>query len=105
MFTEALQGEYGNRGLQAMTLCPGGTASNFAGVAGNQSTKDAFDNMDTPEFVAETGLEAFLKGDLYVITGQSNKRIALLPRLLTRKRVLKIAGETWKKRLDSAGLT
>ena len=98
LFTEALQGEYGDRGIKAMTLCPGGTASNFAAVAQPNSKID-FGNYDTPEFVAETGLEAFLKGDLYVITGRRNKRIAILPRILSRKRVLKIVGNAWKKQL------
>lgn len=96
LFTEALQGEYGGRGLSFMTLCPGGTASNFAAVA-NPSVKRQATDFDTPEFVAETGLEAFLKGELYVITGSKNKRIAFLPRILSRKRVLKMVGDTWKK--------
>ena len=36
MLTEALHGEYNQHGLQAMTLCPGGTASNFAAVTGGK---------------------------------------------------------------------
>jgi short-subunit dehydrogenase len=98
MFTDALQGEYGQRGLSMMTLCPGGTDSNFATVAGPDVKRNAAD-YDTPEFVAETGLAAFLRGDLYVITGSRNKTVALLPRILSRKRVLKIVGDTWKKRI------
>lgn len=98
LFTEALQGEYGDRGLSIMTLCPGGTDSNFGTVANPDVKRDIAD-YDTPEFVAETGLEAFLKGQLYVITGNKNKTVALLPRILSRKRVLKIIGDTWKKRI------
>lgn len=96
LFTEALQGEYGDRGLSFMTLCPGGTESNFATVA-NPNIKTTNGFRDTPEFVAETGLDAFLRGDLYVITGNNNKRVAILPRFLSRKAVLKIVGDTWKK--------
>ncbi len=96
MFTEALQGEYGERGLQCMTLCPGGTASNFAAVA-NPNIKITSGFRDTPEFVAETGLKAFLKGDLYVITGASNKRVTILPRLFSRKAALKMVTTIWKK--------
>jgi uncharacterized protein len=96
LFTEALQGEYGGQGLSFMTLCPGGTDSNFAAVA-NPNVKRKATDYDTPEFVAETGLEAFLKGELYVITGSKNKRIAFLPRILSRKRVLKMVGDNWKK--------
>lgn len=98
LFTEALQGEYGHRGLRIMTLCPGGTDTNFATVA-NPNIKRNVTDFDTPEFVAEAGLEAFLKGKLYVITGSRNKMTAFLPRILSRKRVLKIVGDTWKKRI------
>lgn len=98
MFTEALQGEYGARGLQCMTLCPGGTASNFAHVA-NPDIKVASGFSDTAEFVAEIGLDAFLKGDLYVVPGSRNKQVAFLPRLFSRKAVLKIIGDNWKKSL------
>jgi uncharacterized protein len=101
-FTEALQGEYGGRGLSFMTLCPGGTESNFAAVAGSDLNLKSNSVKDTPEFVAETGLEAFVKGDLYVITGNQNKRMALLPRLLSRKSVLKLVGEGWKKTIGRA---
>lgn len=102
LFTEALQGEYGDRGLQCMTLCPGGTDSNFAKVANPNVVLKETDFRDTPEFVAETGLNAFLKGDLYVITGAQNKRVAILPRLLSRKTVLKIVTDTWKKTIGRA---
>ena len=97
MFTEALQGEYGSRGISCMTLCPGGTESSFAAVAGSSLNLNSKSVKDTPEFVAETGLEAFLKGELYVITGSRNQRMALLPRLLSRKRVLKMVGDSWRK--------
>lgn len=96
MFTEALQGEYGERGLQCMTLCPGGTATNFATVA-NPDVKIKAGFADTPEFVAETGLNAFIKGDLYVVTGNQNKQVAFLPRLLPRKNVLKLVRDSWRK--------
>ncbi|WP_372371139.1 SDR family NAD(P)-dependent oxidoreductase [Candidatus Uabimicrobium sp. HlEnr_7] len=100
-FTEALQGEYGDRGLSVMTLCPGGTNSNFAAVA-NPNLKQIFANKDTPEFVAEMGLEAFLKGKLYVITGKGNKKVALLPRILSRQKVLEIVGASWKKTIGKS---
>lgn len=102
LFTEALQGEYGERGVQCMTLCPGGTESNFATVANPQVKLQASAFRDTPEFVAETGIKAFLKGNLYVITGNQNKQAAILPRLLSRKLVLKLVGDTWKKTIGHA---
>jgi short-subunit dehydrogenase len=102
MFTEALQGEYGDRGIQCMTLCPGGTDSNFAAVANPAVKLKAGDFKDMPEFVAETGIDAFIKGNLYVITGNRNKIIGVLPRVLSRKRVLKMVGENWKKTIGRA---
>lgn len=101
-FTEALQGEYGDRGLSFMTLCPGGTDSNFATVAGSHANLKSNSIKDTPEFIAETGLDAFLKGELYVITGKQNQRIALLPRILSRKSVLKMVGDNWKRTIGRA---
>lgn len=101
VFTEALHGEYNERGLQAMTLCPGGTASKFASVAGHGIKYDS-SKSDSPEIVAETGLQAFLDGKLYVITGKGNKKIAILPRILSRKKTLKIVGTAWKKVLGLA---
>ena len=97
MFTEALQGEYGDRGLQAMTLCPGGTASNFASVA--SSEYDFQNNTDTPEFVAETGIQAFLDGKLAVITGRNNQIAGILPRFLPRRTVMNMVGNTFKQRI------
>lgn len=100
-FTEALQGEYGTRGVRCMTLCPGGTDTNFAAVA-NAAVKLRPARRDTPEFVAEAGLVAFLKGELYVIPGSHNQQAAWLPRFLSRKQVLKIVGDTWKKTIGRA---
>jgi short-subunit dehydrogenase len=101
MFTEALQGEYAERGISCMTLCPGGTASNFATVANPGQKLKTSGFKDSPESVAETGLEAFISGKLYVITG-ANKIVGILPRLLSRKQTLKIVTNTWKKSIGRA---
>lgn len=98
MFTEALHGEYGEKGLQAMALCPGGTVSNFATVASPDTQRET-GHYESAEFVAKTGLDAFLMGNTYVITGRRNKKVALLPRLLSRKKVVEIVGNTFKKTL------
>lgn len=99
MLSEALQGEYGEHGIHVMALCPGGTASDFAAVASSGSITER-DDYDTPELVANTGLDAFLAGKMTVITGgRSNQMIGFLPRILPRTRVVKIITNTWKKRL------
>ena len=97
LFTEALQGEYGQRGLSCMTLCPGGTETNFATVANPDVRLKATDFKDSPEFVAGACLKAFLRGDLYVIPGAGNQVVAYLPRILTRKMALKVVTDNWKK--------
>ena len=97
LFTEALQGEYGARGVSCMTLCPGGTESNFATVANPDVKLKPTDFKDTPEFVAEACLKAFVRGELYVIPGAGNQVVAYLPRVLTRKMALKLVTDSWKK--------
>lgn len=96
MFTEALHEEYSSKGLRAMTLCPGATTTNFATVAGDKVKHDVNDG-DTPELVAEQGLNAFLKQKLYVITG-NNKMVGWLPRILSRKAVARMVGNLFGKR-------
>jgi uncharacterized protein len=102
-FSEALNYEYKDRGVQVTVLCPGATATNFAAVA-NASARPDTKESETPEWVAGIGLDALLKGRCTVIPGFMNQQVAVLPRLLTRERVLKIAGESWKKRLRSRGV-
>ena len=101
--SEALSYEYKGRGVQVTALCPGNTVTNFANVA-NAAADKSKDTGDSPEMVARTGLDALIKGRGYVISG-NNKIVGFLPRLLSRQRVLSIAGETWKKRLRERGVT
>jgi short-subunit dehydrogenase len=100
-FPEALFGECQETGVSVLALCPGGTKTNFAAVAND--TVDVSNRLgDTPEMVAETGLSAFLEGDCYIIAGKKNKKVALLPRLLSRKRVIKMSGDMWKRVIGKA---
>ncbi len=100
-FSEAIWGECRGTGVHVMALCPGGTATNFAAVASDVSALSAGrPGMDSAEMVASAGLDAFLKGQVYVITGKSNQSIALLPRFLTRKQMVITAGRRWKKIVD-----
>ena len=100
-FTEALRYEYQKKGIQIMTLCPGGTVSNFATVASENSEKvrasanqmAESSSMLSAEAVANECLDAFLKNKLYVITGRSNKMMHAIGRHLSRKRMLNITGK------------
>ena len=102
-FSEALYYEYRDRGVQVTALCPGNTESNFARVANAAAEKGAKAG-NSPEMVANVGLDALLKGACSVIPGASNQQVAWLPRLLSRKRVVTIAGETWRKTLGARGV-
>jgi short-subunit dehydrogenase len=101
--SEALYYEYHEKGVQITALCPGNTASNFAAVAHASAAKST--NVgDSPESVAKVGLDALLRGECSVIPGFANGQAAFLPRILSRKRVARIAGETWRKRLLARGV-
>ena len=87
-FSEALFGECEDKGVHVLALCPGGTQSNFAAVAaGAPGLKTP--TLDTAESVAEAGLKAFLAKRTFLITGKGNGRIAMLARLMSRKRVVR----------------
>ena len=89
-FSEALWGEYRRHGLKILALCPGNTSTNFAEVANADVTK--MTKAETPEEVAQVGLEAFLKGRNYAIPGGiSNYLLANVSRLLPRRRMIKTA--------------
>ena len=94
-FSESLWGEYHERGVTVLALCPGNTSTNFADVANADVTR--MTRAESPETVVEAGLKAFLKGRHYVIPGRSvNYLLANLSRLLPRRRVLGITSDIFK---------
>ncbi len=94
-FSESLWGEYNERGLTVLALCPGNTSTNFADVANADVTR--MTRAEPPEIVVEAGLKAFLRGRNYVIPGRSvNYLLANLSRLLPRRRVLGITSDIFK---------
>jgi short-subunit dehydrogenase len=104
-FTEALRYEYLTKGIQIMALCPGGTKSNFAKVASENSEKitaranqmEESSSMLSAETVANECLNAFLKNKMYIITGKSNKIMHAIGRHLPRKTMLNITGKMFGK--------
>lgn len=94
-FSESLWGEYHERGVTVLALCPGNTSTNFAEVANADVTR--MTRAEAPETVVDAGLKAFLKGRNYVIPGRSvNYLLANLSRLLPRRRVLGITSDIFK---------
>lgn len=104
-FTEALRFEYEEKGVQIMALCPGGTQSNFATNATDKSKAvqerankmERSNNYLSAEAVAEECLNAFLKDKMYVITGRRNKIMHAIGRHLSRKRMLNLTGNMFKR--------
>ncbi|MCZ6680698.1 MAG: short-chain dehydrogenase, partial [Candidatus Poribacteria bacterium] len=71
------------------------TSTHFADVANADDTK--MQKAETPDKVAEVGLEAFLRGRNYVIPGTpTNRLLANLPRLFSRRRAIQIASGIFK---------
>lgn len=98
-FTEALVGEMlGFPGLTITCLCPGGTESNFNAVANEKGKDNSTQKLMSSDEVAQQGLEAFLAGKHYVITGRKSQ-ISML-KFLSRKKVINMIADYWKKRLD-----
>lgn len=95
-FTEALAGEYRERGVRFMALCPGNTATNFMSTANANTTGMPF---ATPEEVAEAGLSAFVKGKSYLVHGRMNYLTSLLPRILSRAAVIRVVAGMFKNRV------
>lgn len=95
-FSEALAGEYYDKGLRVMALCPGYTDTNFMDIANGNPTGMA---KSTPEEVVTAALKAFAKNKPYVVPGASNYINSLFPRILSRKAVINIVRNIFKKRV------
>jgi len=97
-FTDALYGEYASKGPHFMTLCPGGTATQFAEVANAEAAKRRGPSGSSPAAVVADALRAFEAGKPYEVTTHDNYfTTALLPRFLSRKAVIGIVGKVFRK--------
>lgn len=96
-FSEALWGEYRKHGLTVLALCPGYTSTNFFAEAHADTSGMSF---QTPETVAEAGLNAFLKGKSYHVSGGKNYLTTFLSRLLPRRVVIKTLAGMFRNRIE-----
>lgn len=102
-FSEGLYGEVADKGVHVMALCPGGTETEFASVA-NDNVDLSGAKWDSAESVALQGLEEFLKGKSCFIAGKGNGMAAMLPRFLSRERVIKTTKKMWGGMLEERGM-
>ena len=66
-FSEALQNEIEDMGVQLTILCPAATDTNFFKVAGAENTKVAHSDLDSPVDVAKAAYEGLMKGEKRVL--------------------------------------
>ncbi|AWF82792.1 hypothetical protein BTJ40_19320 [Microbulbifer sp. A4B17] len=95
-FSEALYNELEETGVTVTCLCPSGTKTNFAAVANNEVSVDE-KQYETAEHVAKVGLHGFLANRSYVLSGKQKMLLSILPRFLSRSKLLKLSGKIFKK--------
>lgn len=86
-FSEALYGEFHDKGIKVTAICPGNTRTEFQTVA-NANSKGM--TYDSAEKVAKESLDAMLKNQTTKIIGFNNFLQSFIPRLLPRKTVVGI---------------
>lgn len=81
-FTNLLNYEYRGTNIKVSDLVPGGTMTEFLGLAGQQVNQFAQKSMMTPERVAEIAYPAILKGKRVIVPGTINQMAVLVGKLL-----------------------
>lgn len=102
-FTEALAGEYTEKGLRFMALCPGNTDTNFMTVA-NPEIDTSDERFASPEAVVKSGINAYIKGRKYHVPGMMNYALSLLPRFFPRVVSIRIVANMFKGRVSPFSL-
>ena len=91
-FSEAVDEELRNTGVDVTCLCPGATATNFAETAGVSNSK-LFTTIGgtTAEDVAKYGYDAMMKGERVAIPGMRSKVMILGERFVPRRLVTRFS--------------
>ena len=92
-FSEALTGELLDTNIRVMALCPGTTESRFMENA-NADTSNM--NLAPASKVVSSALTAYTKNRMYTVSGTINYLVSLIPRLVSRKRTVKIVANMFK---------
>lgn len=94
-FSQALAEEVRPYGITVVTLCPGGTRTNFFEVAGYTRSR-LLGKLQAPEEVVEVGLRKLERGGGLVVSRWMNKLGVFVQRFLPRTLPIKMAGEIFK---------
>ena len=94
-FSEGLREELNGYGVRVVTLCPGGTKTNFH-VASNYGRPRLPGGRMEPEPVVRAALEALDRGGGLVVPGLRNKLSLVGQRLAPRALVTKVTGRLFR---------
>ncbi|MCS6863993.1 MAG: SDR family oxidoreductase [Gemmataceae bacterium] len=102
-FSEALHRELHGSGVSVTVLCPGPVATEFADVAGMQTTQvfTAGQVMDA-RTVAEAGLRAMRAGRRMVVPGWRNRWLLFLERFAPRGMIIRAVEQLMQQRTQAA---
>lgn len=92
-FSEALAGELLDTNIRVMALCPGATESRFMENA-NADTSNM--KLAPASKVVSSALMAYEKNRMYTVSGKINYLASLIPRLVSRKKTVKIVANMFK---------
>ena len=95
-FTEALHAEVKDTGIAITALCPGPTSTGFAEVAGMERYAGIMRLAESPEKVAQVGLEALLENERTAISGVLNALTAFATRFVSTKMILDVGQRVMK---------
>ncbi|MDH1884034.1 SDR family oxidoreductase [Empedobacter falsenii] len=96
-FSESLYGEYFDKGITVTAICPGNTQTDFQKTARANTQGMSF---ESPDEVAKQSIEALLKRKNNKIIGFNNYLQSFIPRLLSRKIVIKIVKNMMDKKVN-----
>ncbi|HKD82792.1 MAG TPA: SDR family oxidoreductase [Candidatus Angelobacter sp.] len=102
MFSEAIANELAGSGVTVTCLCPGATATRFAGRANMEHSRLFRLGAMKPQRVAQAGYDGMMAGKTMVVPGFINKTIAMSVRLSPRKLVTAIS-RSLQENPDSSG--
>jgi len=94
-FSMGLAEEVRPYGIRVVTLCPGGTQTNFF-VAGEYGVRNIPGGMQAPEEVVETALKTLEHGGGLAVPRIINKLSIIVQRLLPRELVTKFAAKIFR---------
>ena len=97
MFSEAIANELKGRGVSVTCLCPGATATKFAGRANMEESRLFKLGAMKSKDVARAGYKGMMAGKGLVIPGVLNKTIAISVRFSPRKMVTAISRSLQEK--------